>query len=91
MSENSKAPKVESAEEVLYKYNPIETSNGNDAFRADDCLQAMQTYAAIKVEEAVRVSLDIASEDVKYGYTPEEVRVKILNLQQKVLDKLKGE
>jgi len=32
------------AEDVLYKFTPIETSNGGDAFRSDDVLAAMQSY-----------------------------------------------
>ena len=33
---------MKTAEEYLYQHIPIETSNGNDAFRVDDCLEAMR-------------------------------------------------
>jgi len=73
------------AEDVLYKFTQIETSNGGDAFRSDDVLAAMQSYCQPLEQEVEKLKQQAVEGLNLYN----NQTATIVRLQQEV-ERLKG-
>lgn len=74
---------MKTAEDFIYQFKPLETSNGNDAFTAEDAIKAMKLYANKKLDEAAEnADIDIINDEQGFGASVN--KESILSLKDKI-------